>query len=85
MIAFAVVTDKESHIKNAELEKSFSGGRYEFECFANLENAIDWVTKLLKAGYTFIKEWRLIHGQNKLEQFKQDIFLISHINLYAHV
>jgi hypothetical protein len=50
MIAFAVVTDKEIHIKNAELEKSFSGGQYEFECFANIENAIDWVTNLLKAG-----------------------------------
>ena len=49
MIAFAVVTDKESHIKNAELEKCFSGGQYEFECFANIENAIAWVTKLLKA------------------------------------
>ena len=49
MIAFAVVTDKESHIKNAELEKSFSGGQYEFECFANIENAIAWVIKLLKA------------------------------------
>ena len=49
MIAFAVVTDKELHIKNAELEKSYAGGRYEFECFANIENAIDWVTKLLKA------------------------------------
>ena len=50
MIAFAVVTEKEAHIKNAELEKFFSGGKYEFECFANMENAIDWVTKLLKAG-----------------------------------
>ena len=49
MIAFAVVTDKESHIKNAELEKCFSGEQYEFECFANIENAIAWVTKLLKA------------------------------------
>ncbi len=50
MIAFAVVTDKESQIKNSELEKYFSGGQYEFEYFANIENAIAWVTKLLKAG-----------------------------------
>lgn len=47
MVVFAVVTNKDTHRINAELEKSFSDEQYKFECFLNLETAIAWVTQVL--------------------------------------
>lgn len=43
MVAFAMVTEKSSHFNSALLEKRIVGDSYKFECFSEVETAVEWV------------------------------------------
>lgn len=43
MVAFAMVTEKSSHLNSALLEKRIVGDSYKFQCFSDLETAVSWI------------------------------------------
>lgn len=43
MVAYALVTEMDSHLRSAHIEKRIVGDSYKFECFSDVETAQVWI------------------------------------------
>lgn len=43
MVAYAMVTEKNSQFRNAHIEKRIVGDSYKFQCFPDVETAAVWI------------------------------------------
>ncbi len=50
MVAFAIVTKQDLHVRNALLEKRIVADSYRFQCFAEMDPALEWVRTEVRAA-----------------------------------
>ena len=53
MVAYALVTEMDSHLRSAHLEKRIVAGSYKFECFSDMKTAEAWIREEVRNAESY--------------------------------